>query len=127
ADGDITVQSLRQAIASRSAHGASAGANGGALPKAFMLEQAERRNRMALPRIREGGGLQLPEERFCLTGPAWSLREEWSSDEEGGGEGVGLNGGDVGMGGMDGEEEEGVGRMEDVFGEADGDVSMGQD
>ncbi|KAF2770244.1 TFIID-31kDa-domain-containing protein, partial [Teratosphaeria nubilosa] len=140
ADGEITVQSLRQAIASRQAHSASAGANGAALPKAFMLEQAERRNRTALPKIREGGNrvfgdLQLPEEKYCLTGPAWNLREEWSSDEEGveeagfgGLNGVGMDG-DVGMGGMDGEvgEEEGVGRMEDVFGEAGADVSMGQD
>ncbi|KAI7509950.1 hypothetical protein KC347_g4779 [Hortaea werneckii] len=146
----ITVQSLRQAIASRSG---VEGSWRGYLPKEFMLEQAEERNRLALPKVqRAGGGVQLPPEKYCLTGSAWNLKEEWESEGEGEGQaredGKPLTNGnghslgesarrsrgsedgeDEKMGGMDDtqggdEDEEGMGRMEDVFGEEGGDTQM---
>ncbi|KAK0944959.1 Transcription initiation factor TFIID subunit 9 [Friedmanniomyces endolithicus] len=110
----ITVTSLRQAIA--------------------------KRNRVALPKVERSYGVQLPPEKYCLTGVGWNLKDEWDSDEDvedeedDGMEGVGaqpkpLTNGtahtatedDVGMGGVDGEDEEGEGRIEDVFGEEGGD------
>lgn len=136
---NITVSSLRQAIASRQDYQFS-----GPLPKEFLLEQAEIRNRHVLPKIERAWGVQLPDERFCLTGQAWSLKEEWESegedeDEEMAGvNGVGgarsetakvaeANGGggageNVDMGGVDEGEDEDGGKFEDVFGDgADGD------
>lgn len=147
-DGErITVTSLRQAIAARQGYSFQ-----GALPKEFMLKEAEDRNRIALPKV-EGGqafGVLLPPEKFCLTGVGWSMKQEWDSeveeDEKFGGNGaVGMersvsqqvlyqaqqkksasgvataSGEDETMGGMEGgdddEDEEGAGRMEDVFGE----------
>ncbi|KAK5111592.1 hypothetical protein LTR85_011821 [Meristemomyces frigidus] len=135
----ITVGSLRQAIASRSGHTFT-----GHLPKEFMLEQAAERNRVALPKVERSWGVQLPPEKYCLTGTAWNLKEEWESDEEEEvGEEAGNNGHvmvtegareDLQMGGMDGAmdeeengDEEGAGKMEDFFGEEGGDTSMAQD
>lgn len=139
-DGGITVTSLRQAIASRTGY-----AFQGALPKEFMLEQAAERNRLALPRVERGYGVQLPPEKFCLTGTSWGLKEEWDSEtevdeEDESGAEVAGNEVDEEMGGMNGtagedgqqeenenedEDEEGAGRMEDVFGHEDGeDTSM---
>ena len=135
-DGTISVTALRQAIASRSGYTFHP-----ALPKEFMLEQAQERNRIALPKVERGYGVQLPPEKYCLTGVGWGLREEWESDEELEEEASRAQGGreetdaDERMGGMDGamedddEDEEGAGRMEDVFGEdaGGGDMSMEQD
>lgn len=71
--------------------------------KEFWLEQAAERNRIGLPKVVRGG---LPEEKWCLTGVGWGLKEEWSSEEEeqeGAGE-------DEVMGGMEvNEEKEGEG------------------
>lgn len=124
--GNITVTALRQAIASRQGYAFES-----ALPKEFMQEQAAERNRVALPKVERGYGVQLPEEKYCLTGVGWGLKEEWDSEEEepktnghrvekaverGGQD-------DEAMGGMDGvddEDDEGGGRMEDVFGEEGG-------
>lgn len=125
-DGSIvTVTALRQAIASRQGHTFQ-----GPLPKEFMMEQALERNRIALPRVERGYGVQLPPEKYCLTGVGWGLQDEWESDDE---VPIGNNTnkpgsaqkeGDEVMGGMDGnpdedEDEEGAGRMEDVFGEGE--------
>ena len=138
-EGSIGVTALRQAIASRQ----DFGFQGGYLPKEFMLEQAGERNRVALPRVERAGavgGLVLPEEKYCLTGSGWGLKETWEDEEsEGDEEGAAGQGKEVSMGGMEegegqgDEDEEGVGRMEDVFGEdaggggEDGDVDMGGD
>ncbi|KAK4541903.1 hypothetical protein LTR36_007267 [Oleoguttula mirabilis] len=145
----ITVPSLRQAIASRSGHTFT-----GHLPKEFMLEQAAERNRVALPKVERSWGVQLPPEKYCLTGTAWNLKEEWESDgeeeeEDVGEEMGGMNGDthamgeevgrqDQQMGGMNGamdegededEDEEGAGKMEDFFvdGDGGGDTTMAQD
>lgn len=133
---NITVTALRQAIASRQGYAFEP-----ALPKEFMMEQATERNRIALPKVERGYGVQLPEEKYCLTGVGWSLKEEWDSEEE---EEPKVNGTaaaappaakeDEEMGGVDGtgEEEgddEGEGKMEDIFGESagDGDEVMKED
>lgn len=124
---NITVTALRQAIASRQGYAFEP-----ALPKEFMLEQASERNRVALPKVERGYGVQLPEEKYCLTGVGWGLQEEWDSEEE---DAPIVNGSAAGqpatrqedetMGGVDGngEEEgddEGEGKMEDIFGEEGG-------
>ncbi|KAK5726416.1 Transcription initiation factor TFIID subunit 9 [Elasticomyces elasticus] len=124
----------------RGAGGAAASRQGytfqGHLPKEFMLEQAAERNRVALPKVQRSYGVQLPPEKYCLTGVGWNLKDEWDSDEEvddddeeeppakqlTNGVAHAATEDDVGMGGMDGAEEEddeGEGRMEDVFGEGD--------
>jgi len=131
----ITVASLRQAIASRQGYTFQ-----GHLPKEFMLEQASQRNKVALPKVERGYGVQLPPEKYCLTGVGWTLKDEWESEEEV--EAIEQVNGVVGhdevekeederMGGVDGgmddedEDEEGAGTMEDVFGEeGGGDTSM---
>ncbi|KAF2719830.1 TFIID-31kDa-domain-containing protein [Polychaeton citri CBS 116435] len=141
-EGDrITVTALRQAIASRQGYVFQ-----GALPKEFLLGEAAERNKVALPRVseRRGYGVLLPEEKYCLTGTGWGVRDEWSSDEEedeeeeeagvGAVNGVGDEEGgekeDADMGGIDDagdeDDEEGGGKMEDVFGEENGgDAEMG--
>ncbi|CZT15009.1 related to TFIID and SAGA subunit [Ramularia collo-cygni] len=138
--GNITVTALRQAIASR--HGY---AFQGALPKEFMMQQAAQRNLIGLPKVERGYGVQLPDEKYCLTGVGWGLKEGWESEEdvpvlqEDGGRVAVVESGkeDERMGGMDGgaeddddddDDDEGAGRMEDVFGtDAGGDTSMMED
>ena len=118
---------LRQAISSRQGYSFET-----ALPKEFMLEQAGDRNRVALPKVERGYGVQLPEEKYCLTGVGWSLQEEWDSeveDEEpkvNGTAGAALPAvtgeDDEDMGGVEEEgDDEGEGKMEDIFGEGGGD------
>lgn len=131
-DGDLSLNCLRIAIASRQV--AETGGRG-AVNKEFLKSIAEDRNRIGLnvgtqnvgPSI---AGVRLPAEKYCLTGVGWGLREEWESEGE---EDVpvqsnGDNGDDVNMG-MDGAvdeeveglDEEGEGDMEDVFGADNGD------
>lgn len=128
---NITVTALRQAIASRQGYAFEP-----ALPKEFMLEQAAERNRVALPKVERGYGVQLPDEKYCLTGVGWGLKEEWDSEEEEE-EAPKVNGSanaaqtaarqeDETMGGVDNAAEEdegddeGEGKMEDIFGEEGG-------
>ncbi|KAF2218693.1 hypothetical protein BDZ85DRAFT_185248, partial [Elsinoe ampelina] len=68
---NITVSALRQAIASRLDSSFVT-----ALPKEWMLEQAQERNRVMLPKVEKGFGMQLPPERYVLTGTPWGLRDE---------------------------------------------------
>lgn len=107
------------------------------------MEQAAERNRIQLPKVERSYGVQLPPEKYCLTGVGWGLKDEWESDEDVLPDEAELdpvplamsrsasqrkNDEDERMGGMEGlddEDEEGAGRMEDVFGE--GDTSMAQD
>lgn len=138
----ITVSALRQAIASRQDYQFAT-----PLPKEFLMEQAAERNRVVLPPVQRGWGVQLPAERYCLTGTGWGLKEEWESEgeeevvlEAEGGDGekgaaagkkAETNGdGNVSMAGMEedgGEAEEGEGTFEDVFGGADGDEDQNMD
>jgi transcription initiation factor TFIID subunit 9B len=105
------------------------------------MDQAEKRNRVALPRIDRSFGMQLPPEKYCLTGVGWGLKEEWDSEEEvldedvnaGAKQDTAPEKDDERMGGVDGDEdedEEGAGKMEDVFGAEGGggdDTAMTQD
>ncbi|KAF4547132.1 Transcription initiation factor TFIid subunit 9-like protein [Elsinoe fawcettii] len=114
---NITVSALRQAIASRLDSSFVT-----ALPKEWMLEQAQERNRVMLPKVEKGFGMQLPPERYVLTGTPWGLKEEWDSEGEDGvkeekGETNGVKDkGDETMGGM---EDEDGGDFEDVFGDGE--------
>ncbi|KAK5078297.1 Transcription initiation factor TFIID subunit 9 [Lithohypha guttulata] len=135
-DGDISMASLRMSVSSRLGYQFSS-----SLPKEFLKQLADEKNRTTLatsvnntenagPSI---GGVRLPHERHCLTGRGWGLKDEWESEGEESVEenGVTQTSATDGMQideeeGME-EDEEGVGRMEDVFGEeggGDGDTEM---
>lgn len=131
---EITVNALRQAIASRQDYQFQ-----GPLPKEFMLEQANERNRTVLPKVEKTWGVQLPDERYCLTGNAWRV-EDWE-DAEGDTDkaledGMGkrsVPNGEVEVDGAEGNakeeaeaEDEDMGGFEDVFGSGAGeDREMG--
>lgn len=120
ADGQVSAQAVHLAISSRLQYQFSGGNGGGGLSKEFMLEMAQARNKVALPRILANEwGVRLPSERFVLTGVPWGLKGEWVEKEE-----------SVAGDGMEGvetqaqQEDEGVeaegGTFEDIFGgEAD--------
>lgn len=95
------------------------------MSKEFLLETAQARNKIALPRVLQNEwGIRLPSERFVLSGVPWSLRGEWAEEEEATQTGVGdsMEGLEV-EGGM--EAEEGEGNMDDLFGAgADEDLDM---
>ncbi|KAL5334893.1 transcription initiation factor IID, 31kD subunit-domain-containing protein [Aspergillus crustosus] len=127
----VTLPALRLSIASRLHYQFQTG-----LPKEFLADIAAERNRVALPGATRGfeqtagkpagsssvlmAGMRLPPERFCLTGTAWNLKDEWDSEGE---EEILLGeekgeGGVMGLGGEEGEgDEDEDGRMEDIFGE----------
>ncbi|KAJ9656129.1 Transcription initiation factor TFIID subunit 9 [Neophaeococcomyces mojaviensis] len=140
-DGDVSLAALRMSIQSRLGYQFS-----GSLPKEFLKNVADEKNRIALgPAVRETdkvgpliGGVRLPHERHCLTGMGWGLKDEWESEGE---ESIEENGVQQRAGAPDGmqiddeeeegdEDEEGAGRMEDVFGDegggglGDGDTEM---
>ncbi|KAL4880146.1 transcription initiation factor IID, 31kD subunit-domain-containing protein [Aspergillus karnatakaensis] len=135
--GSVTLPALRLSIASRLHYQFQTG-----LPKEFLADVAAERNRVALPGAQRGfeqgtgkpaasssvlmAGMRLPPERFCLTGTAWNMKDEWESEGEEEEEEVVLGeesaGGDVmGVGarneGEGDEDEDEDGRMEDIFGE----------
>ena len=119
ADGQVSAQAVHLAIQSRLQYQFSGGNGGGGLSKEFMLETAQIRNKVALPRVLQNEwGVRLPSERFVLTGVPWGLKGEWVEEQE-------SAAGDV-MEGVEAsaQQEEGVeaegGTMEDLFGgEAD--------
>lgn len=116
------------------------------------MDVASERNRIALPGVSRGfdaatgganvaaaaaaanqsvmmAGMRLPPERFCLTGTGWTMKDEWDSDGE---EDVLPDAsqqqikGSAGAGPEDDEgvdEDDGDGKMEDIFGE---DTAMGE-
>lgn len=138
----VNLSAVRLSIASRLHYQFQTG-----LPKEFLMDVASERNRIALPGASRGfdmagnraqqaanqsvllGGMRLPPERFCLTGSAWTMRDEWESEGE---EEVGDEVEEEGEADRDemikdevegeGDEEE-DGKMEDVFGE---DTNMGE-
>ncbi|KAI5201167.1 TFIID-31kDa-domain-containing protein [Aureobasidium subglaciale] len=130
---NISVNALRQAIASRQDYQFQ-----GALPKEFMMEQAVERNRVQLPKVQKSWGVQLPPEKYCLTGTGWSLRDLWEEDEVVDEDATKREGnGDVSMEGVaeakvDGaEEKDAMDSFEDVFGggaqgDGDGDHEMAE-
>ena len=128
ADGGVTIDAVRQAIASRLNYQFNA-----VLPKEFQLELAAERNRIALPKPEKEFGIRLPPERYCLTGVEWQMKEEWDEehdeedDDDGGDEmGTGQGGGvDAEMGEAGGEEEEDArDEFEEVMGGEEQDSHM---
>jgi transcription initiation factor TFIID subunit 9B len=119
-DGQVSMSAVRLAIQSRLQYQFSGG-NGGGLSKEFLLEIAEARNKVALPRMAQNEwGVRLPNEKFVLTGVPWGLKDEWETEtveEDTQGDVV------MGIGGIDGvmdngmEGEEEGGRAEDLFGD----------
>lgn len=80
----ITLADLRMSVASRINHQFNT-----ALPKEFLLDIAQERNKIALPTVGKEFGVRLPPEKYSLTGINWDLaetREDWmddsSADEE---------------------------------------------
>lgn len=131
ADGQVSANAVQIAIQSRLQYQFS---GGNSLSKEFLLEKAQARNKVALPRVLQNEwGVRLPSERFVLTGVPWGLKEDWETegdDEEDGMEGVDNMEGlvDTEDQGMEEEDVEGEGEMADLFGhEADQDQEMKED
>jgi transcription initiation factor TFIID subunit 9B len=124
ADGQVSANAVQFAISSRLQYQFGGGNGGGGLNKDFLLETAQNRNKVALPRVLQNEwGVRLPSERFVLTGVPWGLKGEWVTGNQ--------ESGDTVMGGVDTVEEAGVedeegGRMEDIFG-GDADADMDKD
>lgn len=102
------------------------GSNGGGLSKEFLLETADARNKIGLPRIQQSEwGLRLPNEKFILNGVPWGLRDDWGggSDDDDDDEGdvdVVMDTGvaaDDDVKAEDGEEAEEGGTAGDLFGD----------
>ncbi|XXH02451.1 lipin Ned1 [Hypoxylon texense] len=85
-DATVSTSAINLAIASRQSfqfRGGAGGHNGGGgASKEWLQELARDRNRTALPRILANEwGVRLPNERFVLSGQAWSLKESWDGGE----------------------------------------------
>ncbi|QSZ37494.1 hypothetical protein DSL72_008592 [Monilinia vaccinii-corymbosi] len=127
ADGQVSANAIQLAIQSRLQYQFGAGTGGG-LSKEFLLETAQARNKIALPRVLQNEwGVRLPAERFVLTGVPWGLKDEWVEDDEEMEEEEGEGEGEEPVGeSMDGViateeenlagDEEGTGDMNDLFG-----------
>ncbi|EKG18506.1 Transcription factor TAFII-31 [Macrophomina phaseolina MS6] len=115
-ENNVSLAAIRSAIASRLNYQFNP-----VLPKEFLMELAQEKNRVSLPRPEREYGVRLPPERYCFTGAGWSLKEEWESEVEDDGEGGddkdALNGGDrmegVRTEGMDEDDED---EFEEVMG-----------
>lgn len=117
ADGSIQMSSVQLAISSRLQYQFNGGMGGG-VSKEVLLERAEARNKIALPRMAQNEwGNRLPSEKFVLTGTPWGLKDEWETETV-----VDEEDEDVVMG-MDGATEEAVegeeegGTAADIFGD----------
>jgi transcription initiation factor TFIID subunit 9B len=122
ADGQVSASAVQFAIASRLQYQFGGGNGGGGLSKEFLLETAQKRNAVQLPRVlQHEWGVRLPGERFVQTGVPWGLKGEWVTADD--------DSGDTVMGGVEAAEEPGVeggeegGTMEDLFG-GDADADM---
>ncbi|KIV80055.1 hypothetical protein PV11_07585 [Exophiala sideris] len=141
-EGDLSLAALRMSIGSRMGYQFQ-----GSLPKEFLKNLADERNRISLtaqsrdsekggPMI---GGVRLPHEKYCLTGVGWGLKDEWDSEGEESVDEAEPDPGDrpepedLQMEDRVGDEDdEGLGTMEDVFGDdelggeenRDGDAEM---
>ena len=85
---EITLGHLRTAISSRMGMGGQSSFGAG-LPREYLMEVSEKRNKIALPVPGKGGeqnivmaGMRLPSERYCLSGVGWGMKEEWESEGE---------------------------------------------
>lgn len=117
-----------------------AGNSAGGLSKDFLLEIANERNKVALPRlVQNDWGVRLPNEKFILTGVSWGLKDgsweqegsddddEDEEEEQAADVTMSMDGPAGDDEGMEDADEEG-GKMEDIFGpdagDADNDVEM---
>lgn len=83
ADGQVSANAVMLAIQSRLQYQFSGGNASGGLSKEFLMENAQARNKVALPRVLQNEwGVRLPSERFVLTGVPWGLKGEWVVDQE---------------------------------------------
>lgn len=73
----ITEAHLDMAIASKVAQQFS-----NEVPLQFYLDEADRRNKIALPPVSREYGLRLPPEKYTLTGTGWRLDEGVFEEEE---------------------------------------------
>ena len=113
----ITADDLRMSIASRVNHQFNT-----SLPKEFLLDIAQERNKIALPPVDKGYGIRLPPEKYCLTGVNWELvdgDEFWIDDEEEGEEITGEEGGNLAGNSMEGILSGAVGDVDDDGGDED--------
>lgn len=137
-EGDVSMAALRMSIASRMSHQFQGHSS---LPKEFLKQLADERNRISLnaqAKDEKGGagmmigGIKLPHERYCLTGAGWGLKDEWDSEGEEsvdaeGNPTLGADADDIQMDELgEGEDEEGAGNVEDLFG-ADGGGDLDND
>jgi transcription initiation factor TFIID subunit 9B len=76
-EGMISMQHLRLAMAARQHYQFQP-----SLPKEVLLEMAQERNRVALPKADREFGYRLPPEKYTFTGAGWGLKEEWDSEVE---------------------------------------------
>lgn len=124
-DEGVSLNALRTAVAARAAQQFNA-----VLPKEFMNELAQERNKQGLPKVEREFGVRLPPERYCFTGVGWAMKEAWEEDVdddemEGGAVRLDLSGhvgGDTVMGGME-EEDLDEDQFEEVMG-VKGDADM---
>ncbi|KAH8648064.1 transcription initiation factor IID, 31kD subunit-domain-containing protein [Tricladium varicosporioides] len=118
ADGQVSANAVQLAIAARLQY--QFGGNGGGLSKDFLLETAQTRNKVALPRVLQNEwGVRLPSERFVMSGVPWGLKGEWvTEDDEDTDMMEGIEMQEPGV-----EEGEEGGTMEDLFG-GDADQDM---
>jgi len=83
ADGQVSSNAVMLAIQSRLQYQFGGGNGGGGLSKEFLMETAQARNKVALPRVLQNEwGVRLPSERFVLSGVPWGLKGEWVAEEE---------------------------------------------
>ena len=96
----INTDDLRMSIASRVNHQFNS-----SLPKEFLLDIAQDRNRVALPTVGPEFGVRLPPEKYCLTGINWDLKDSGDDfmdddDDDDDDDGLGMGVGPIiGMGG----------------------------
>jgi transcription initiation factor TFIID subunit 9B len=74
---NITLDHLRLAMAARSNYQFQP-----TLPKEYLQQLAQEKNKVALPKPERQFGLRLPPEKYCFTGAGWGLKEEWDEEEE---------------------------------------------
>ncbi|KAI0994418.1 hypothetical protein K3495_g13764 [Podosphaera aphanis] len=129
-DGQVSPNAVLLAIQSRLQYQFGGGNGGSGLSKEFLMEIAQVRNRVALPRVLQNEwGIRLPSERFVLTGVPWGLRGEWKLEDEPEETGLAAEIAEDKMEGIVETKEEGDevnedgGTMEDLFG-VDPDLDM---
>jgi len=76
-DGDVSMEALRIAIASKSQFQVQP-----RLPKEDLLELANEINRRPLPVPQREFGHRLPAEKYCALGTGWGTKPQWGLNEE---------------------------------------------